>query len=84
MTVIDGKDQFAAPRPLHQRPSWRRFVAHRGRIIMAWRCKAEGDEAGYERWMAAADEAQTMSLSLGPPVPIATRRPDPPATPQER
>ena len=83
MAVLDGKDQFVAPRPLHQRPGWRRFVAHRGRVIMAWRCRAAGDEAGYQQWMAAATEAPTMSLSVGPPVPIADRRPDPPALPEE-
>ena len=57
-----------------------RFLYERGYIISAWACRRAGDEAGFALNMQLAEEARTQSLALGPPVAIADRRRDPPAT----
>ena len=55
-----------------------RYSIARGRVIEAWACRHRGDEAGFAHYMALAQLAATKSLSSGPPVPIADRRPAPP------
>ena len=42
-----------------------------------------GDLAEQAAFIEAAEDARTMSPSLGPPVPIAGAPPSPPASPEE-
>jgi hypothetical protein len=60
--------------------SYRRYLLRRGYLITAWNCRAAGDEAGFALNMRLADEVQTKSLAEGPPVSLADRRRDPPAS----
>jgi hypothetical protein len=70
------------PRSLHGNANFRRYLTQRSYEILAWQCRRAGDEAGFADYMARSQAAQTRSVSAGPPVAIADRRPTPPASPE--
>jgi hypothetical protein len=69
----------------HQPNGWK-FARHKmanyfhGHATIA---ASAGDLEERAKYLKAAEAAQTMSASLGPPVPIATKRTVPPASPEE-
>lgn len=83
MSVIDDqKSRFKKQRGMGA--AWvRHEIAnyHHGQASLAM---AAGDMEGYARHMAISDAASagTLSLSWGAPVPIESRRPDPPESPE--
>lgn len=81
MSLIDDPARFTRPRGLG--PGWVRYNMRNYYAGQAWQCGQAGDAEGAARFRALADAAPTMSLSLGPAVPIASRQPDPPVSPEE-
>jgi hypothetical protein len=65
MSFDDDRKRFAQPRSIAKCAGWQRWMAQRMWISEAWKCRANGDEAGFERYMAKATGAPTMSLARG-------------------
>ena len=75
MSVIDGRERFKIRGEMSFGLGWARYIHKRTCGVEASRCGAAGDTEGARRWLRAATESLPTSVSHGPPIAIADRRP---------